>query len=347
MPVSAAILISVRGRGKTWFSGLAAFAVCLLAVAPAAALADDANGVPPHLELTASGTQEDPVGPHAGSLAYYSTDETDWTWGYAADSSVSFSCLVDGQPAPCSRSYYQPCCPVARQFAVRVACPRRPKSLTGDRTKTARERRKICRPTRQPPAEPHVPEGKVLGVGPYTGWVPIPETLADGPHTITVIASDEDGTDPSPPSVTAVYDTTAPAAPEIVSAPPRVSRNAKPKFRYAAVDERKLFDTYNDPFSASLRRLKPTRGPRLHTGDPFGNYLEWRGPFCKTPFRCTEVSWAAYSASGEGGTTFGIRERLSPGLYEFRVSVQDTVFNESPATTYRFRVLKPKSQSRP
>ena len=326
------------GRGKTRLGGLAVLTACLLAAAPSAAIAADANSVPPHLELTASGTQEDPVGLHGGSLAYYSTDEPDWTWGYAADSSVSFSCLVDGLPSPCSRSYYQPCCPVAHQYPIRLLCPRHKKGA---------KRRRPCRPTRQPPADPYVPEGKVLGIGPYTGWVPLPETLSDGVHTITVIASDEDGTDPSPPSVTAVYDTTAPAAPEIISAPPRVSRNAKPKFRYAAVDERKLYDTYNDPFSASLRRLKPTPGPRLHTGYPFGNYLEWRGPFCATPFRCTEVSWAAYSGSGEGGTSFGIRERLSPGLYEFRVSVQDTVFNESPATTYRFRVLGPKSQNRP
>jgi hypothetical protein len=311
---------------------MAALTACLLALAPASALAGDANSVPPHLKLFASGTQEAPVGENGGSLASYSTDEPDWTWGYAADSSVSFSCLVDGLSSPCSDSYYRPCCPVV--MPKRGGCPKKVKA------------KRPCQPAWQPPGEPYVPPGKVLGIGPYSGWVPIPEALSDGIHTIAVIASDEDGADPSPPSVTAVYDTTAPAAPEIISAPPRISRNAKPKFRYAAVDERKLF-SYNDPFSPSLRRLKPTRGPRLTTGDPSGNYLEWRGPFCKTPFRCTEVSWPVYSASGEGGTTFGIRERLRPGLYEFRVSVQDTVFNESPATTYRVRVLGPKSQSRP
>jgi hypothetical protein len=172
-----------------------------------------------------------------------------------------------------------------------------------------------------------------------TGWVPIPEGLSDGQHTVTVIATDEDGADPNPPSVTAVFDTTPPAPPKLLSAPKRVSRDQTPKFRYAATDVRRLH-LYNDPFSASLRRVQPP-GPRIGTGDPFGNYLEWRGPFCPNPLRCTEVAWPAYSAEGEGGTTFGIREHLSPGLYEFRVKASDNVGNESAATVYRFRVLSP------
>jgi hypothetical protein len=74
-------------------------------------------------------------------------------------------------------------------------------------------------------------------------------------------------------------------------------------------------------------------------GDPFGNYLEWRGPFCPTALKCTQVVWPAYSAEGENGTTFGIAERLSPGLYAFWVKATDAVGNESPTTRYRFRVL--------
>ena len=186
-----------------------------------------------------------------------------------------------------------------------------------------------------------VPPGKIEGYGPYTGWVPIPQDLAHGTHEITVIAADEDGVDPNPPTVTAVYDIVAPSAPVILSAPPRSSSDPTPRFKFAATDERKLYDTYNDPFSASLRRLEPTPGKPVYNGSPGGDYLEWRGPFCPTLFRCTEVVWPVYSGYGEGGTTFGIREHLVPGLYEFRVSVSDTVFNESQTTRYRFRVTEP------
>ena len=337
-----AILTSVRGRGNSRLVGFA-LAACLLAIAPAAALADDANSLPPDLELNPSGTNQDPVGLHGGSLASYSTADPDSSWAYSADSKLSFTCLIDGQPAGCSDSYHQICCSVAVPKAARVLCPRRTKATA---KASKKRRRRPCRTTRWPTAAPYVPEGKTLGLGPYTGWVPIPQGLASGAHTVTVIAADEDGVDPNPPTVTAIYDTVAPAAPRIVSAPPRVSRDPKPKFRYSAVDERLLYDTYNDPFSASLRRIKPP-GPRLHTGNPFGSYLEWRGPFCPTEFTCTEVAWPAYSASGEGGTSFGIREHLSPGLYEFRVSVSDTVFNESPVKKYRFRVLKPPKSRKP
>jgi hypothetical protein len=335
---AAAILTLVRARGNSRL-GCLALAACLLAVAPATALGDDANSLPPDLELNPTGTNQDPVGLHGGSLASYSTGGSDSSRTYSADSKVSFACLIDGQSAPCSASYHQVCCSVAVPKAARVLCPRR----TRGTAKASKKRRRRCRPARWPVSAPYVPEGKALGLGPYTGWVPIPEGLANGTHTVTVIASDEDGVDPNPPTVTTVYDIVAPAAPKIVTAPPRVSRDPKPKFRYTAVDERMLYDKYNDPFSASLRRIKPP-GPRLHTGDPFGSYLEWRGPFCPTEFTCTEVAWAAYSGAGEGGTTFGIREHLSPGLYEFSVSVSDTVLNESPAAKYRFRVLKPRSR---
>jgi hypothetical protein len=328
-----AILKPVGARGNRRLSCVA-LAVCLCAIVPSSAAANDANTVPPHLELTASGTNEHPVGLHGGSLAYYSTEEPDSSWGYSANSDVSFQCLIDGQPAPCSQSYHDECCPV-RVPKARILCRPRGKKLAS----SAARRRKPCRPRPIAVGEPYVPPGRTLGYGPFTGWVPIPLELPNGTHTVTVIAADEDGVDPNPPTVTAVYDIVAPAAPQILAAPPRVSRDPKPKFRYTAVDERKLYDTYNDPFSASLRRVKPP-GPEIHNGSPFGNYLEWRGPFCPTIFRCTEVAWPAYSGSGEGGTSFGIRERLSPGLYEFSVSVSDTVFNESPATTYRFRVLK-------
>jgi hypothetical protein len=325
----------MRARGKRGLVCAVACASLCIAI-PSPAVGDDANSAPPDLELVASGTDESPVGHHGGSLAYYSTAEPDSSWGYSEGSNVSFTCLIDGQPAPCSTSYHRACCPVVVPRARFTCRPRRKPSGSA-------QRRRPCRP--QPRPVPYLPEGKVLGYGPFTGWVPIPSELPNGVHAITVIAADEDGVDPSPPTVTAVYDIEPPSAPRILAAPPRVSRNQKPKFRYAATDERRLYDTYNDPFSASLRRLKPP-GPKIGNGAPFGSYLEWRGPFCPTPFRCTETAWSAYSAEGEGGTAFGIRERLTPGLYELSVSVSDTVGNKSQAARYRFRVLGSERQRR-
>lgn len=301
--------------------------LCGFAVAPA--VAADGNSVPPDLELFASGTDQEPLGLHGGSLAYYETSEPDSSWGYANGSDVTFTCLVDGRPTACSKTYHDPCCPVAYPLAARVICPRRRNNAATSR------RRRPCRP---PQVEPVVPDGKVEGLGPATGWVPIPKSLPDGPHSITVIAADEDGVDPDPPTVVALYDITPPKPPRLLLKPRRISHQAKPVFRYSATDARKLYDDYNDPFSASLKRIEPP-GKRITNANPFGNYLEWRGPFCPTHLRCSETSWAAYSAAGEGGTSFGIRERLSPGLYEFRVSATDAASNESADTKYRFRVL--------
>ena len=64
-----------------------------------------------------------------------------------------------------------------------------------------------------------------------------------------------------------------------------------------------------------------------------------KDPHCPRPTRCTGVAWPVYEASGPGGTSFGIAERLHPGLYRFQVQARDVVGNESATTVYRFRIL--------
>ncbi len=324
----------MRGRGNLLL-GCVAGALCLAALLSSAALADDANSVPPHLELSASGTPENPVGRLSGSLAYYKTDEPDSSWGYSEGSRVTFTCLIDGLVAPCSQTYHRPCCPTL--VPKRWIC-RRPVR----RTASAPQRKRRCRPPRPNPIAMPVPDGKVLGYGPYSGWVPIPPNLPSGEHKVTVIAADEDGVDPNPPTVTAVFDIVPPSAPVLLSAPARVSRDSTPIFRFTATDDRRLY-LYNDPFSATLQRIKP-RGRAIGNGTPIGDYLERRGPFCSDLLTCTETVWSVYSGNGEGGTTFGIRERLRPALYELRVTASDAVDNESPVTKYRFRVLASNSR---
>ncbi len=303
---------------------LALLALCLPA-APAAA--DDANTVPPNLELHPSGDAREPLGINGGSLAFYETAEPDASWGYTESSAVSFECFVDGSPVRCSKSYYDGCCFAVVPLRSRVVCPRRTISFA----------RSQCPSVRKP--EPYVPEGRTPGLGPFTGWVPMPENVSDGAHRITVVASDEDGSDPTPPTVIAVVDRTRPAAPRIVAKPRKVSRDQTPRFRYVGVDERRLWDGYNDPFSARLQRLRP-RGVPIDNANPFGDHLEWRGPHCR-PRRCRELAWPAYSAESEGGTSFSIREHLQPGLYEFSVATTDMAENRSKRTRYRFRVLRP------
>jgi hypothetical protein len=294
--------------GKRLFGGALLICLCI-AVGASPAAADDANFAPPSLELRSSGSDREPLGILSGSLAYYSTAQSGVSEEYPEGSSVSFACFIDGLPVECSKSYYRRCCPV-----------RVPKRATRARL---------------------VPEGKTLGYGPFTGWVPIPPDLPGGVHSVTVIATDEDGADPNPPTVTAILDRTPPTAPRILTAPPKISRDQTPRFRFAASDDRWLRDSYNDPFSAQLQRID-SPGPAFHNGSPSANYLEWRGPFCPTPVRCTEVAWPAYSADGEGGATIGIREHLGPGLYELSVRANDIAGNESEATTYRFRVVGPR-----
>jgi hypothetical protein len=318
--------------GRTRLAGCAALLIVVVGMyKPASVLSADSNSLPPDLELTASSADGAPLGRNAGSLASYSTGEADSSWEYANDSDVTFSCRVDGKPVSCSRTYREPCCSVVVPLRAAPACPRRPGSAL-------RQRLPACQGSEPQPTEPTVPEGKVLGLGPETGWVPIPRGLSDGPHEVTVIAADEDGVDPDPPTVIALYDIKRPDRPRLLVKPRRVSHNPKPIFRFTGSDPRGLFDGYNDPFTASLKRIRPP-GQRIYNGNPFGSYLEWRGPFCRTRLRCKETAWAAYSAAGEGGTSFGIRERLAPGLYEFRVRATDAAENKSRYTRYRFRVL--------
>lgn|GEM_PF-2780628 len=304
----AGILDLVGQGGKRLFGGALLICLCIaLGASPAAA--DDANSAPPSLELRSSGTDRQPLGVLSGSLASYSTSQSGVGGEYPEGSSVSFACFIDGLPVACSKSYYRRCCPVLV-----------PKPATRARL---------------------VPEGKTLGYGPFTGWVPIPPDLPGGVHSVTVIATDEDGTDPNPPTVTAILDRTPPAAPRILAAPPKISRDQTPRFRFAAGDDRWLRDSYNDPFSAQLQRIDPP-GPAVHNGSPSANYLEWRGPFCPTPVRCTEIAWPAFLADGKGGTAIGLREHLSPGLYELSVRANDIAGNESQATRYRFRIVGPR-----
>jgi hypothetical protein len=285
---------------------------CLLG--PSAAVAEDANSVPPRVFLWAGGEQEGLLGPRGKgrgyneSVAYFVTEAPDPSWEYKKESMVSFSCSLDGQPVSCEAEQVVCCGEV-------VPLPRRLQ---------ARE-------------EPRPRDG----YGAFHGEVAAPANLASGWHTVSVSATDEDGTDPSPPTARFFLDREPPSAPRLIKAPARVSHNHKPRFRYFSTDNKGFPTrtyTSTELFKARLRRLRPA-GPLLGKGDPFGNYLEWRGPFCPTPRRCTETDFAAYSASAGNGAFFGVPERLNPGLYEFTVKAFDAVGNRSPLTRYRFRVL--------
>jgi hypothetical protein len=174
----------------------------------------------------------------------------------------------------------------------------------------------------------------------------MPTDLAPGAHTITVEASDEDGADPAPPSISVFLDTTPPAAPELLETPAKVSRDGKPDFRFESTDDH-AFPSEADhpgifyqPFDASLRRIRPP-GPTLHSSNPFDSYLSvWRQR-CLTIYECSAFARPEYEA-GNGSLGFGIPELLRPGLYEFSVQARDAVGNESAATKYRFRILRPK-----
>lgn len=309
------------------------------AVAPPAAVAGDANTEPPDLELHAGGQPEGLFGPASSefgeyfeTLAYFSTTRPDETWAYALGSTVSFSCLLDGQPIPCSAKL-TPCCrrPM-RVVPLRLRrCPRRPARAA---------RRKPCGPVRPP----HPAAGKPPNHGPFRGEVPVPPGLTPGAHTLTVVASDEDGTDPSPPSVAIFLDTTPPSTPTLLRAPEKASRDGKPDFRFGASDDH-AFPAEGDhpglfyqPFDAQLRRVRPP-GPALHSSNPFGSYVSILRQRCASVSMCSASARPEYEA-GNGSLGFGIPELLSPGLYEFAVRARDAVGNESPAARYRFRVLR-------
>jgi hypothetical protein len=279
------------------------------AVLAAPALAGDANSVPPQIELTASG-QEGIVGPRSESLAYFSTPEAgapgeDTSAEYSRGSKVTFACTLDGRPIRCPAEYIE----------------------------TTEGGGVLLRSQWRAPKERILP-------GPFYGSVPMPENLASGPHTVTVVATDEDGTDPNPPGVTVVMDGTPPTAPELTQMPPRRSWVRKPIFRFSASDDVRLIRKGGDVFTGSLRRLKPS-GLVWKSNVSFDTYLSLYFPRCPTLLTCSTRAQASYFVS-EDWYSYGEPERLNPGLYEFRVRAWDAVLNKSPLTTYRFRILRGK-----
>src|SRR3954466_215282 len=79
---------------------------------PASAIAADANSVPPKVKLLPGGQPEGEFGPkdsefgeYFEDLAFFETEEPGPSWAYQVGSTVSFSCLVDGQPVACLAEY--------------------------------------------------------------------------------------------------------------------------------------------------------------------------------------------------------------------------------------------------
>jgi hypothetical protein len=273
---------------------------CGAAVLAPPASAGDANRVPPQIELTPAG-QEGIVGPRSEALAFFSTGETDGA-EYKRGSKVTFACALDGRPIRCPAEYLET---VSAGVEFRFA----------DR-KRGRE--------------------EVLP-GPFYGSIPMPKHLVSGPHTVTVTASDEDGTDPNPPSVTVTMDRTPPSAPGLTQVPPHRSWIRKPIFRFTASDETRLLRKRGEPFTASLRRLTPPT--HVWKSNAFADsFLSLYFPRCPTLLTCSTRAQASYMVD-EHWYSYGEPERLNPGLYELRVRAWDAVLNKSPLTTYRFRVL--------
>jgi hypothetical protein len=285
-------------------SWLFAVVASVLLSGAATAQAQDANTSPPQVELHAAG-QEGILGPRASSLALYSTAAPDPGSEYDPDSEVSFTCAIDARRVSCG-AIYEGCCRASA-----------------------------------PPSEPPAGRAEVLGedrqfgLGPFSGSVPVPKGLASGPHTVTVTATDEDGTGP-PASVIVSYDTTPPSAPELTQMPPHRSRIHKPLFRFAATDDVRLISKRNQPFKAELRRLDPPEVIFHERSE--GGYLGTWVPPCSTLLTCTGRSQAVYEGF-QRGFGFGVPEWLPPGRYEFSVLARDAVGNESPLTRYRFQIL--------
>jgi len=276
--------------------------------APSPALAGDANSVPPRITLTAAG-QEGFIGPRAQALAYFSTPdfgEADESWRYSKGSKVRFACSLDGRPVHCTAEHL-----LAEEGPGVLLRP-------GGNQRVR-----------------YLPS-------PYYGSVSLPEHLASGPHVVTVVASDEDGTDPTPPSVTVMMDRTPPSAPQLTQEPPRFSRVHKPVFRFGAGDNLRLVGHRTDTFTGSLRRLKPA-GFVWKSNAFADSFLSIWFPRCPDLLTCSTRAQASYMVS-EGWYSYGEPERLGPGLYELRLRSWDAVLNKSPLTTYRFRILRGKAR---
>jgi hypothetical protein len=278
---------------------------CGAAILAAPALGGDANRVPPQIELTPAG-QEGLIGPRAEALAFFSTSESeapgeDTSAEYTKGSKVTFACSLDGRAIRCPAEYLE----------------------------TEGGRGILLRPHGSRSREKLLP-------GPFYGSIPLPEHLASGPHTVTVVATDEDGTDPNPPSVTVQFDPIPPKAPELIDPPPRRSHQHKPVFRFSASDNIRLARKREDMFTVKLLRLRPEHH-RWREGAYEGAF-EWGLLRCPTLLTCTARARAYYFGSGNG-VSLGIPERLPAGLYEFIIRARDSASNKSPRTTYRFRIL--------
>jgi hypothetical protein len=329
-------------RAGRWGLGVVTIALAACLFGPASAQAGDANSAPPQVKLWPGGQPEgefglknSEFGEYYESLAFFETEAPGRDWTYSLDSTVSFSCQLDGQPLACSATL-KPCCRAIRVVPLlQRRCPRR---------EARARRRKPCRPTRAPQPGPN--DAQAPDHGPFRGEIPMPTDLPPGAHTITVTASDEDGTG-IPSSVSIFFDTTPPEAPDLLEAPSKLSRDGKPSFRFESGDDH-AFPGEDDhpgifyqPFEASLRRVRPP-GPTLHSANPFDSYLSiWRQR-CMTTYECSAFARPEYEA-GNGSLSFGVPELLRPGLYEFAVQARDAVGNESATTKYRFRILGPKS----
>jgi hypothetical protein len=280
-------------------------ASCTAVLAPPAS-AGDANRVPPQIELAPAG-QEGIVGPRSEALAFFSTTESeppgeDTSAEYSKGSQVTFVCALDGRPIRCPAEYLA----------------------------TEGGRGVLLRPKSGQPRERQLP-------GPFYGSIPVPKHLASGPHTVTVTATDEDGTDPNPPSVTVQFDSVPPKAPELIDPPPRRSHQHKPVFRFSASDDLRLVRKREDMFTVKLLRLRPE--PHRWREGAYEGAFEWGLLRCPTLLTCTARARAYYFGSGNGGLGLGIPERLPAGLYEFLIRARDSASNKSPRTTYRFRIL--------
>lgn len=284
-----------------------AAALCIGAIAAPVATAGDANRVPPQIELTAVGP-EGVVSPRSEALAYFATSDFSPDkagYEYLPGSKVTFRCAVDGRPVRCPAEYIP-----TERGGVLLSSPQ----LNG-------------RPRREKPL-PSL----------FIGRVPIPENLPGGPHTVSVVATDEDGTEAAPPSVTVTMDRQPPSAPELTEMPPRRSRLHKPHFSFTSSDDLRLVTERNWPFRASLRRLSPSRDRWREGGAE--TYLQTLFPTCPTLLSCSSESQAVYMAFEDGyGYGFGEPEWLIPGTYLFRVRAYDAARNRSPVTEYRFRIL--------
>jgi hypothetical protein len=281
------------------------------AVAAPTAEAGDANSAPPRIVLTAGG-QEGLIGPAADALAYFSTSdlgsaERDSSAEYAKGSKVTFKCSLDGRPIRCPAEYLG-----TSEVPTEVLLRRRSRG----------------------------PRAKALP-GPFEGYVPVPKNLPSGPHTVTVVATDEDGTDPEPPSVTVTMDRTPPSAPLLTQVPPHRSRIRKPVFRFSASDDQRLVRHRGETFVGSLRRLQPPGVVYRSSGDADSFLAIWF-PQCPSLLECSTRAEADYLV-GEHWYAYGERERLTPGIYELRVRARDAVLNKSPITAYRFRILRGKA----